>query len=46
MQAAQTMINDVAMTPHLRNYPDIESVMATIGSTHLEAPRQVGSADQ
>lgn len=35
VQAAQTMMNDIALTPHLRTYPAIESVLVIIGAELL-----------
>lgn len=39
VQAAQTMMNDIALTPHLRMYSDVESALVIIGA-ELLAPRQ------
>lgn len=35
VQAAQTMMNDIALTPHVRRYPNVDSALTTIGSELL-----------
>lgn len=35
VQAAQTMMNDIALTSHVRRYPNVDSALTTIGSELL-----------
>ena len=46
VQAVQTMMNNIALTPHLRGYSNVESALVTIGAELLgvsaQAPGQTG----
>ena len=50
VQAVQTMMNNIALTPHLRGYSNVESALVTIGAELLgvsaQAPSQTGRPGQ
>ena len=50
VQAVQTMMNNIALTPHLRGYSDVESALVSVGAELLaisaQAPSQTGRPGQ
>ena len=50
VQAVQTMMNNIALTPHLRGYSNVESALVTIGAELLavsaQAPSRTGRPGQ
>ena len=50
VQAVQTMMNNIALTPHLRGYSNVESALVTLGAELLavsaQAPSQTGQPGQ